>query len=111
MSHGSDFEGAAPGDTAGWEALRKYKRKPVLWAAKLETASGRHECITLDLSLGGAKLRVDTPVAPHEQVTLVFDRFGPLRAEVAWVEGGTIGLRFIEEPQRVGHALGGSLPL
>jgi hypothetical protein len=111
MSDSIGFEAAAPGDTAGWEAQRKYKRKPVLWAAKLETASGRHECITLDLSLGGAKLRVNTPVAPHEQVALVFDRFGRLCAEVAWVDGSMIGLRFTEEPQRVSHALGGSLPL
>jgi hypothetical protein len=111
MSPTTGVDPAAPGDTASWEERRKYKRKPVLWAAKLETASGRHECITLDLSLGGAKLRVDTTVAPNEQVTLVFDRFGPLRAEVAWVEGGTIGLRFTEDPQRVGNALGGSLPL
>jgi hypothetical protein len=94
-----------------WSEKRRYKRKPVLWGAKLETASGRHECITLDLSLGGAKLRVYTKLAPEEQVTLVFDRFGALKAEVAWVDGGTVGIRFTEDPHRVGHALGGSLPL
>ncbi len=36
---------------------RRHKRKPVLWAARVETRIGPAECIILDLSLGGAKLR------------------------------------------------------
>lgn len=100
-----------PDDEANWQKRRQYKRKPVLWGAKLETATGRHECITLDLSLGGAKLRLAVPVAMHDTVTLVLERFGALAAEVAWVEGRTIGIRFTEDPQHVADILGRSLPL
>ena len=90
---------------------RQHKRKPVLWAARVETREGPFECIILDLSLGGAKLRGTAPVAAKQVVTLVIDRFGALRAEVMWARSNHMGLRFADTPDQIAHVLGATLPL
>ncbi|HUZ74791.1 MAG TPA: PilZ domain-containing protein [Stellaceae bacterium] len=90
---------------------RRHKRKPVLWAARVETRDGPCECIILDLSLGGAKLRGNTAVAAKQVVTLVIDRFGALRAEVVWSRLNYLGLRFVDTPDQIAHILGATLPL
>ncbi len=90
---------------------RRFKRKPVLWAARLETGEGSFDCITLDLSLGGAKLRMATTSPLKEPVSLVLERFGILHAEVAWQRPDTVGLRFTDEPEYIAGILGRTLPL
>lgn len=97
--------GATPADR------RQHKRKPVLWAARIETREGPCDCIILDLSLGGAKLRSAAPVAAQQTVTLVIDRFGALHAEVIWARSGRMGLRFVDAPDQIAHILGATLPL
>ncbi len=97
---------------SAWDEKRKHKRKPVLWAARIETQAGEPaECIILDLSLGGAKLRCAAKVAARQPVRLVIDRFGVLRGQVAWVRSGMIGLHFIDPPEQISHIVGAKLPL
>lgn len=103
-----DLESA---DGAAYSDRRRHKRKPVLWAARVETRSGPSECIILDLSLGGAKLRGGGTVEAKQIVTLVIDRFGALRAEVMWARSGHMGLRFADSPDQIAHVLGATLPL
>ena len=50
-------QGDRPRTDVGWAERRQFRRKAVIWAAKLETDHGVFDCITLDLSLGGARLR------------------------------------------------------
>jgi hypothetical protein len=90
---------------------RKHKRKPVLWSARVEWSSGAAECIILDLSLGGAKLRGPVEVKARDTVTLVIDRFGAIRAEVVWAKMGYLGLRFTDSQDQISHILGTTLPL
>jgi PilZ domain len=97
-------------DATGAER-RHHKRKPVLWAARVETRDGPCECIILDLSLGGAKLRGATDVAADQAVTLVIDRFGALKAKVVWSRQNYMGLRFTDSPDQIAHILGTTLPL
>ena len=92
-------------------AHRRTVRKRVLWAARLEAAGRQHDCVVIDLSLGGAKLDVNAPLAQGDRVTLILERFGSFRAEVAWREDGSAGLRFVEDPQRIADLIGGRLPL
>lgn len=100
-----------PDDEASWENRRKHKRKPVLWAARIETPDGDFDCIALDLSRGGAKVRLAAPLALHQAVTLVIDRFGALGAEVVWRRSGQVGLKFTDDPATIARILGNSLPL
>jgi hypothetical protein len=106
------FPDETPEDDSAAVEQRKFKRKPVLYGARLETSTGAYDCITLDLSLGGAKLRLSAVVdIPKQPVVLVLDRFGVLQAEIAWQRPGLIGLRFTEEPDYVVGILGRTLPL
>jgi len=91
---------------------RRHRRKAVLWSARVETRSGPSDCIILDLSLGGAKVKATgTSVPARQVVTLVIDRFGALRAEVVWSRMGHMGLRFIDAPDHIAHVVGSTLPL
>ena len=92
-------------------AHRATVRKRVLWAARIEAAGRQYDCVVVDLSLGGAKLDVAAPVAQGDAVTLILERFGSFRAEIAWRDDGSIGLRFAEDPQRIADLIGGRLPL
>jgi len=90
---------------------RRDRRKPVIWAARLETEEGTIDCAAFDISVGGAKLRLEAPVALHRPVRLVLDRFGGLKAEPIWRRGNTLGLRFGEPPEAVRQMLGDALSL
>ncbi|HZT51963.1 MAG TPA: PilZ domain-containing protein [Stellaceae bacterium] len=90
---------------------RRSRRKPVMWAARLETEAGDHDCVAFDISAGGAKLRLEARVALNRSVVLVLERFGPLQAETVWRRGTTLGLRFVDRPDAVRRMLGDALPL
>src|ERR1700691_3402429 len=98
-------------DEAMWDEKRRHKRKPVLWSARVECDTSQAQCIILDLSLGGAKLRVAPQAKARERVTLVIERFGAINAEVAWCRSGQMGLRFTDTPDQVARIIGGGLPL
>jgi len=92
-------------------ALRRSVRKRVLWAAKLDIGGQGYDCIVVDLSLGGARLNVSAPVLKGEVVVLRLDRFGALAAEVVRQEERSIGIRFVENPERIAEIFGTRLPL
>lgn len=98
-------------DGSQWRGRRAHRRKPVMWAAQLETESGTFDCSAFDLSLGGAKLRLREPVMLRRPVRLVLKRFGTLEAEAVWRRAGTVGLRFAEPAEIVARIFGGTLPL
>lgn len=95
----------------GWAQRRQFRRKAVIWAAKLETDHGVFDCITLDLSLGGARLRCSREIALLEPATLLLDKFGKFPAEVVWTTPTEIGLQFTEPPEDVAGRFGDILPL
>lgn len=107
--NGSTIDGMVNG--TAFTGRRRSRRKPVLWAARLETEDGAVDCAAFDISLGGAKLRLEARVALHRPVLLVFDRFGGLRAEPIWRRGNTLGLRFGEPPETIRQMLGEMLSL
>ena len=54
------------------------------------------QCTILDISEGGARLRVDDPHFVKPQFQLKFDRTSPGRAcKVAWKKGDVIGIKFV----------------
>jgi PilZ domain len=77
---------------------RRHERQSGLWAAQLETTSGRRlDCMLFDVSAGGARLRLDEPVAVGEILTLVSRRFGTRGARIAWIALRQAGLTFLSE--------------
>ena len=96
---------------AGWAALRQFRRKAVIWGAKIETEDGAFDCIMLDLSLGGARLRCDHAFTLLKPATLRLDKFGKFPAEVVWTTGNEVGLRFTEKADDVAARFGDVMPL
>ena len=104
-------QGDRPRTDVGWAERRQFRRKAVIWAAKLETDHGVFDCITLDLSLGGARLRCSRTIPLLEPAILVLDKFGKFPSEVVWTTPTEIGLQFTESPEQVASRFGDVLPL
>lgn len=103
-------QGDRPRTDAGWGERRQFRRKAVIWAAKLETEQGIFDCITLDLSVLGARLRSSRAIPLLAPATLVLDKFGKFPGEVVWTTETEIGLQFTEEPEQVAARFGDVLP-
>lgn len=75
---------------------RQQRRQSVLWRARLMIAGERDvRCYVFDLATGGAKLRVERPVALGTLVKLSSARV-VRQGHVVWSAGDCIGLRFTE---------------
>jgi len=73
---------------------RRFKRRSVLWPAKIRV--GKHElsCQIWNLSLGGARVRVDLPLQDGVEIELVMTGRGEIPATVAWAKGELLGVAF-----------------
>ncbi len=82
-------------------------RRAVLWPAGLKIV-GKPEirCVVIDLSSGGAKVRVDKPVAEGTLVKLRSQRF-TRDARVVWSTDGLVGLQFVESNEHLMKTLDG----
>jgi hypothetical protein len=95
----------------GEKEQRRHIRKRVLWAAKLETQDGVFDCIVLNVSRSGAKLRLKSPIAPQTTAELVLGSFGKLAAEIVWQRSDKMGIRFRTPPEEVATIIGQALSL
>ena len=93
-----------------WKEFRQFRRKPVIIASTLETARGAFDCVALDLSLGGARLRIDETVEVLERATLVLAKFGRFPSKIAWRNETEAGLQFSESPEEVAKRFGTAIP-
>ena len=84
-----------------WKERRRFQRKPVLLAATLETRQGTLQCITLDLSLGGARIQLHEKLEPLDQVTLALEKFGHFPGHVVWRNVSEAGLQFTDTPEEI----------
>ena len=80
---------------------RLHRRRSVLWMATL--VMGRHEfpCQIWNMSLGGARIRIDVPLQSGTEVYLSIPTRGDIPATVVWVEDQTMGLKFRQSPDGV----------
>ena len=79
---------------------RRDARKAVLWVGYV-CIPGKPNiaCAVLDVSAGGAKVRVSESVALGELVSLKSPHFSR-KARVVWSADGAIGLQFVERGAR-----------
>jgi len=82
---------------------RDFRRRSVLWPGKL--AVGKHElsCQVWNLSLGGARVRIDLPIQEGTELKLNVAGRGEIDAVVAWSHDGSLGLDFLTGPDPVRH--------
>lgn len=76
------------------EESRQFKRRSVLWPAKMRV--GKHElsCQIWNLSLGGARVKVDLPLQEGVEVIISLAGRGEIPATVAWAKGELLGIAF-----------------
>lgn len=89
---------------------RRYRRYSVVLSGKFHRGKTTNDCIILDLSPTGAKLRMSEPLAQKAVGTLESDKFGMIPGEVVWRNDQTIGIRFLDEPNWVAGLLSMVLP-
>ncbi len=75
---------------------RKYRRKGILWHARLQTLAGDFDCRVVNLSPRGASIEVDHPLEHKEVVTLIMEPLGEFTGFVAWRRNGAVGIHITE---------------
>jgi len=80
---------------------RKYERILVALEGAIFAAGITQECQILDLSPGGARLRLTTPVALKEELYLYIKGFGRFPAQVVRSDDTEIGVRFVVDNEAV----------
>lgn len=86
----------------------------------LSDAAGRMECVVLDVSLGGAMVKIDTDTisrpAPSTEIgdelvlTLECEVPVSLISSVVWFKGSIMGLKFLQESTAIASELARLLP-
>lgn len=95
----SQSNGVNPESSAVTQERRRHRRRSGFWSAQLETTAGhRLDCIVLDVSDSGARLRIKHPVLGGDVMTLSGKRFDPRGVRVAWISGERAGLVFLSPP-------------
>ena len=85
---------------------REQTRRSVMWGALALSSGLQFKCVVLNISAGGAKIRIAQPFPPGTPVTLMVTRFGEFPAYVVWERGERLGLKFQEPPDAVAQRLG-----
>ncbi len=84
---------------------REFVRTSVMWAAKLHLKTQTINCVVLNISPDGAKIRLESIPDQLSPATLQVERIGDLPGEVMWQEGAMIGVSFHESPSVVAQRI------
>jgi len=80
---------------------RALDRKDVLFAANLLIGEQKVACEIINISFGGAQVRVSKPLKSGEKMTLEIDPFGFYDMEVRWCRKPDTGLKFNDDQDKV----------
>lgn len=89
---------------------RKYPRSPVLWTGSLTSADRTVDCVIMNASANGAKVRMSEAIPLTSPITLDIPRLGAFKAEIVWTKENKIGVRFLETPAKVARLMVQILP-
>ncbi len=90
--------------------IRKFPRRLVLLSGAVYLENKPIECRVLDISAGGARIRVDETIDTENNLQLMIYRFGEFETEVAWEKDSDIGVVFVENPTDIEQIIGHLLP-
>ncbi len=80
---------------------REFERKDVLFTANLIIGENKIGCEIINISFGGAQVRVPRTLQPKAEVTLEIDPFGTFAMEVRWCRKPDVGLKFNDDSTKV----------
>ncbi len=92
-------------DTQSTQTQRQHERKDILFTARLLVGSESHECEIVNISHGGANIRVKRTLSAGDMVVLDIEPFGAFNMEVRWYDNGNAGVRFNDDPAKVGELI------
>lgn len=85
---------------------RQSNRQNVLIKSKLDVGSFSFEAITYDISLNGAKIKLNLPLERGSEFFIAFKGQKQITSKVSWIKNGFIGLEFIYPPEKVKSIFG-----
>ena len=91
----------AMSETANPADKQKHPRYQTLCPGKLYAGDRVVDCDVLNLSIGGAKIRLAEPVETASQVRLRIERVGEFSGRVAWQDGATLGIEFHDQLREI----------
>ena len=97
-------------DAPNAEERRRFPRCWVLWAGHIVSADQSVDCVILNLSASGAKVRLYEPVAMSERLTLTIRRYGDFQCRLVWQNDAEFGVAFADPPRHIVDILGDALP-
>ena len=90
---------------------RAFWRTTVLWSGHLRAAGDSAECVILDVSANGAKIRfTEATGVSEESCALEVARLGVFSCEIAWRRGNRVGLCFKEGLSTIATQMNEALP-
>lgn len=93
------------------EPRRAHPRFTVVWTGRIVAASRALDCVVLNISASGAKLRAFENLELPQRFTLIVDRFGDFPAELVWRDRRSAGVRFVGDPAQIGQTFAQALPV
>ncbi len=113
-----EFGSLSRNDTANLDGMerRAYRRALLMLSGCLNYGDQKADCVVLDLSVNGAKVRIDGAVVNGKKFDLSLTQSLSIAAsvdlpvEVVWQDDTVAGLRFLREPHDVARALEELLP-
>src|SRR5262245_5466976 len=84
---------------------REHTRKTTIYSGRLSAGVNEAACEVLNISSGGAQLRVPDAKRFEGIVTLRIDRFGGFHVRVVWAGGDRLGVQFLEDPRRIAERI------
>lgn len=84
---------------------RKFRRMPTLFSGTVSDGRRHVEVVVLDVSVNGAKIRVEGAADFGDTIKLNVDRLGDFTAEVMWRRENRLGLRFTATPEDIARRL------
>lgn len=89
---------------------RRFRRCAVMWSACVFSAGRTIGATVLNVSAGGARIRLSDTAMLDDRATLSIKRFGDFAGRLAWRAGNEVGLEFLDPPERVVEKVGDTLP-
>ncbi|MFQ5955638.1 MAG: PilZ domain-containing protein [Kiloniellales bacterium] len=83
---------------------QRHTRRLLLYPGELRCRDACIDCETVDLSAGGAKIRLLERFECSSPVTLTFD-LGTFEGDVVWQNGEFVGIQFREDPKKVAEII------
>lgn len=85
---------------------RKSNRQNVLIKSKIDVGSYYFDAIAYDLSLRGAKIKLNLPLERGSDFIITFKDLRQIPSKVTWAKNGFMGLEFTYPPEKVKHIFG-----